>query len=281
MGAITPGHPGCGTTTVKPTAASARRLALQPVISFSAVGSPWLLPLDQDQSRRSMSVSTTRPHAQTARSYHLGPGISYCRNRTMRVNLDIQYPYSILCRRRKEAVVMGNLRFTDIQTRPRGLLDLTRITLDEVRWLVTSFETAFQANRPSGASMGSRVLPPGTRLTRTVRCRCRGSAAVSSGLPEDLFPPSCAGTAVWDGSKHGRSLDSCPLGGLADDASHAGGCPCRSHAAGTGAAAPGRGHEPPRTTTWRPQHPISSGQVWGMVASRRSQVRRQWPGERS
>jgi hypothetical protein len=42
---------------------------------------------------------------------------------------------------------MGSLRFTDIETLPRGLLDLTSITLDKVRCLVTSFETAFQANR--------------------------------------------------------------------------------------------------------------------------------------
>src|SRR5919197_4728787 len=40
---------------------------------------------------------------------------------------------------------MGNLRFTDLQTRPLEVLDLTSLTLDEFRRLVARFEAAFQA----------------------------------------------------------------------------------------------------------------------------------------
>jgi hypothetical protein len=40
---------------------------------------------------------------------------------------------------------MGNLRFTDLQTRPLEVLDLTSLTLDEFRRLVPPFEAAFQA----------------------------------------------------------------------------------------------------------------------------------------
>ena len=42
---------------------------------------------------------------------------------------------------------MGNLRFTDLQTRPLEVLDLTSVTLDEFRRLVPPFEAAFQAHR--------------------------------------------------------------------------------------------------------------------------------------
>jgi len=41
---------------------------------------------------------------------------------------------------------MGNLRFTDIQTRPLEVLDLTSLTVDEFRQLVPPFEAAFQAH---------------------------------------------------------------------------------------------------------------------------------------
>ena len=41
---------------------------------------------------------------------------------------------------------MGNLRFTDLQTRPLEVLDLTSLTLDEFRRLVPPFESAFQAH---------------------------------------------------------------------------------------------------------------------------------------
>jgi hypothetical protein len=41
---------------------------------------------------------------------------------------------------------MGNLRFTDLQTRPVEVLDLTSLTLDEFRRLVPPFEAAFQAH---------------------------------------------------------------------------------------------------------------------------------------
>src|SRR5882724_1923326 len=39
---------------------------------------------------------------------------------------------------------MGHLRFTDLQTRPLEVLDLTSLTLDELRCLVPPFEAAFQ-----------------------------------------------------------------------------------------------------------------------------------------
>ena len=41
---------------------------------------------------------------------------------------------------------MGHLRFTDLQTRPLEVLDLTSLTLDEFRCLVPPFEAAFQAH---------------------------------------------------------------------------------------------------------------------------------------
>jgi Helix-turn-helix of DDE superfamily endonuclease len=40
---------------------------------------------------------------------------------------------------------MGTLRFTDLQTRPTEVLDLTSLTLDEFRQLVPPFEATFQA----------------------------------------------------------------------------------------------------------------------------------------
>jgi hypothetical protein len=41
---------------------------------------------------------------------------------------------------------MGNLRFTDLQTRPLEVLDLTSLTLDEFRRVVPPCEAAFQAH---------------------------------------------------------------------------------------------------------------------------------------
>jgi hypothetical protein len=41
---------------------------------------------------------------------------------------------------------MGSLRFTDIQTRPTEVLDLTSLTVEEFRQLVPPFEAAFQAH---------------------------------------------------------------------------------------------------------------------------------------
>ena len=41
---------------------------------------------------------------------------------------------------------MGTLRFTDLQTRPTEVLDLTSLTLDEFQQLVPPFEAAFQAH---------------------------------------------------------------------------------------------------------------------------------------
>jgi hypothetical protein len=41
---------------------------------------------------------------------------------------------------------MGSLRFADIQTRPKEVLDLTSLTLEELQQLVAPFEAAFQAH---------------------------------------------------------------------------------------------------------------------------------------
>jgi hypothetical protein len=41
---------------------------------------------------------------------------------------------------------MGSLRFTDLQTRPTEVLDLTSLTVDEFQRLVSPFEAAFQAH---------------------------------------------------------------------------------------------------------------------------------------
>ena len=41
---------------------------------------------------------------------------------------------------------MGHLRFTDLQSRPLEVLDLTSLTLEEFRHLVPPFEAAFQAH---------------------------------------------------------------------------------------------------------------------------------------
>jgi hypothetical protein len=41
---------------------------------------------------------------------------------------------------------MGSLRFTDIQTRPTEVVDLTSLTLKEFRQLVPPFEAAFQTH---------------------------------------------------------------------------------------------------------------------------------------
>ncbi len=41
---------------------------------------------------------------------------------------------------------MGSLRFTDIQSRPTEVLDVTRLPMDEFRQVVPPFEAAFQAH---------------------------------------------------------------------------------------------------------------------------------------
>jgi hypothetical protein len=41
---------------------------------------------------------------------------------------------------------MGSLRFTDLQTHPTELLDLTSLTVEEFQQLVPPFEAAFQAH---------------------------------------------------------------------------------------------------------------------------------------
>jgi hypothetical protein len=41
---------------------------------------------------------------------------------------------------------MGSLRFTDLQTRPTEVLDLTSLTVEEFQQLISPFEAAFQAH---------------------------------------------------------------------------------------------------------------------------------------
>jgi hypothetical protein len=43
-------------------------------------------------------------------------------------------------------MAMGSLRFTDVQTRPTEVLDLTSLTVDEFQHLVLPFEVAFHAH---------------------------------------------------------------------------------------------------------------------------------------
>jgi hypothetical protein len=57
--------------------------------------------------------------------------------------------YGILGLQGKEAMVMGTLRFTDLQTRPTEGLDLTSLTVEEFRQLVPPFEAAFPAHMAS------------------------------------------------------------------------------------------------------------------------------------
>src|SRR5512132_1516044 len=47
---------------------------------------------------------------------------------------------------RKEASAMAGLRFTDLQTRPTEVLDLTSLTVEEFQQLAPPFDTAFQAH---------------------------------------------------------------------------------------------------------------------------------------
>ena len=64
---------------------------------------------------------------------------------------------------------MGNLRFTDVQTRPTDVSDLTSLTLEEFRRLLPPFEAAFQAHGPVTFN-GQPARPAGIRPTRTVHC---------------------------------------------------------------------------------------------------------------
>ena len=66
---------------------------------------------------------------------------------------------------------MGHVRFTDLQTRPLEVLDLTSLTLDEFRRLVPPFEAAFQAHMAQWRFDGQPRTSAGTPPIRTVRCR--------------------------------------------------------------------------------------------------------------
>jgi hypothetical protein len=121
---------------------------------------------------------------------------------------------------------MGTLRFADLQTRPTEVRDWTSLTGDELRPLVPPF----------GGRVPGPYGPLAPRWEATPRAPVhhrpelsaadpRGSAALSSGLSEDLPPPSGAGAALRDGSKQSPSVDSPPLRRPAGDTARAGGCP--------------------------------------------------------
>jgi hypothetical protein len=65
---------------------------------------------------------------------------------------------------------MGSLRFTDLQTRPVEVLDLTSLTVDEFRYLVLPFEAAFQAHMVAWCLDG-RPRTADAPAIGTVRCR--------------------------------------------------------------------------------------------------------------
>ena len=63
---------------------------------------------------------------------------------------------------------MGHLRFTDLQTRPLEVLDLTSLTLDAFQRLVPPFEAAFQAHMTQWRVDG----PPRTARRYTTDKNC-------------------------------------------------------------------------------------------------------------
>jgi hypothetical protein len=68
----------------------------------------------------------------------------------------------------KEATAMGSLRFADIQTRPTEVLDVTRLTVDELQRLIPAFEAAFQTHMAHWRFDG---LPrPARRYTTYTNC---------------------------------------------------------------------------------------------------------------
>ena len=66
---------------------------------------------------------------------------------------------------------MGSLRFTDIQTRPTEVLDLTSLTLDEFQRMVPTFEAAFQVHMAQW------------RLAGRPRTACRSTTYQNCPLP--------------------------------------------------------------------------------------------------
>src|SRR5262245_5879375 len=54
--------------------------------------------------------------------------------------------YGILRLSSQEAPPMAHLQYTDVQESPTEFLDLTSLTLDEFRQVVSPFEAAFQAH---------------------------------------------------------------------------------------------------------------------------------------
>jgi hypothetical protein len=79
--------------------------------------------------------------------------------------------YGILCLQRKEARAKAGLRCTDLQTRPTEVLDLTRLTVDELQPLVPPFEAAFQAHMAQWRFDGQPR--PTRRYTSDTNCPLR------------------------------------------------------------------------------------------------------------
>ena len=84
------------------------------------------------KSKRGLGHIITEERCQKSRFMHLP-------------RIELISIYSILGLQRQEAIAMGTLRFADLQTRPTEVLDLTSLTVDELRQLVPPFEAAFQA----------------------------------------------------------------------------------------------------------------------------------------
>ena len=121
---------------------------------------------------------------------------------------------------------MGHLRFTDLQTRPLEVLDLTSLTLDEFRHLLPPFEAAFQAHMAQWRFDGR----PRTARRYTTYQNCplptpEDRLLLYPGLPENLSPPGGAGAAVRDGPEPGQSIDSRPACGAAGHPAGPGGRP--------------------------------------------------------
>jgi hypothetical protein len=134
--------------------------------------------------------------------------------------------YDILCLQRKEATAMGHLRFTDLQTRPIEVLDLTSLTLDEFRRLGPPFEAAFQAHMTQWCFDGQ----PRTARRYTTYQHC------AQPTPEDrlwciLTYLKISPLQVVQGRLFGmdqskaNQLDSPPARGAAGHAVGPGGCP--------------------------------------------------------
>lgn len=82
---------------------------------------------------------------------------------------------------------MGSLRFSDIETRPTEVLDVTSLTVDEFRQLVPPCEAAFQAHMAEWRLDGH----PRTARRYTTYPNC------SLPTPEGGRPRSGHGSLLW------------------------------------------------------------------------------------